>query len=73
MATLRVHPQGEYDLGTMEDADGKTFCLIELPDNRTGDKAELVFNLPSFVAFADWVRMAADELVAEEAAKRRLP
>lgn len=69
MATLRINPQGEFDIGTMEDEDGQTYCLMELPDDRTDDKVELVFDLASFVAFADWVRMVADELLAEQTSK----
>ena len=64
-ATLRIHPEGEFEVGTLIDEDGVTFVKIDLPDRRSGDRAELVFNLAAFVTFADWVRMIADELIDE--------
>lgn len=65
MATLRLHPQGDYEVGTMVDDTGETFCMLVLPDNRTGHCAELVFDLASFVTFADWVTMIAEQLLRE--------
>jgi hypothetical protein len=62
---FRISPQGVYDAGIREDDDGKTYAVLRLPDNRTGDVVELTFMLPAFVAFADWVRMIADDLVDE--------
>lgn len=67
-ATLRIHPEGEFEVGTLRDNDGGLFVLIDLPDRRSGDRAELVFNLATFVTFADWVEMIARELIAEEQA-----
>lgn len=67
--TLRIHPEGTFEVGTLIDDDGQTFVLIDLPDRRTGDRAEVVFNLASFVAFADWVRMIADRLIDEDQAR----
>lgn len=63
--TIRISPQGEYEFGVGKDDDGATYCLIQLPDNRTGDRVELVFMLPAFVTFADWIAMIADNLVDE--------
>jgi len=62
---IRISPQGVYDAGIGEDDNGKTYIVLRLPDNRTGDVAELTFMLPAFVTFADWVRMIADQLVDE--------
>ena len=72
MATLRISPLGEYEVGIGEDDDGATYVMIDLPDTRTGDRVELVFMLPAFVTFADWIAMIATELV-DEAQHRKPP
>ena len=65
MTVTRISPQGEYELSIGTDDAGDTFCMVALPDNRTGDSVELVFHLSAFVAFADWVAMIADTLITE--------
>lgn len=67
MGTIRISPEGEYEIGVGEDDAGQTYCMISLPDPRSGDVVELVFMLPAFVTFADWVSMTADHLVGEAA------
>ena len=65
MAKMKIHPQGEFDGGIGTDDDGLGYVVLRLPDNRCDDEVELVFNLATFVTFADWVAMIADELVGE--------
>ena len=65
MRTVRINPKGVYEIGVAEDADGQTYCQVQLPDPRSGTTVELVFMLPEFVTFADWVSMAATELLGE--------
>lgn len=64
-ATLTIHPEGEFVVGTMIDQDGTMFVRLDLPDRRTGDRALLVFDLASFVTFGDWVAAIVSELIDE--------
>ena len=69
MRTVRINPEGEYEIGVGEDEEGQTYCMVTLPDPRGGVKVELVFMLPAFVTFADWLEMAAGELIDERKGK----
>lgn len=59
---------GEVDVGTAT-IDGKSYVRVLVTDTDSPDRAELTFGVEHFVAFADHLRMVADELVA----RRKLP
>lgn len=64
MKTIQINPEGEYEIGIGEDDDGQTYCMVTLPDPHEGVTVELVFMLPAFVTFSDWLAMTASELLA---------
>ena len=69
--TLRIHPEGEFEIATRIDDDDAMFVKIDLPDRRSGDQVELIFDLPTFVSFADWIEMNAHTLIDENQRRTR--
>ena len=65
MDTITIYPEGEIAIGHGRDDDGTHFVQIGLQDGGGAQNVTLDFELAAFVAFADHLRMVADQLLSE--------
>lgn len=65
MEKITIYPEGRINFGVGHGADGECFIQIALYDGAGAVDVTLDFELAAFVAFADHLRMVADQVIAE--------
>ena len=68
MKELEIWPEGDFEFGHAN-IGGQDCLMLKIADRKTDTNIFIGFTAPAFVAFADHVKMVADEMVDQIAKK----